>query len=124
MDDLILEKRSRTIDLDGRRFVLREMGAEMQRRYLDSLMAAGREIRARARGESVSGDAQVALAAEADLGMAIIMDILREPVDPALPADSAFIAGLSYRQCQDLFRIQDELNGTQELLKNLQSLLA
>ena len=123
-DTLILEKRSRTVRLGDRSFIMREMGADEYRRYTKALIEAGKDAKDRLSGSDRSLetiDAALKVAAETEL--LLLMDLLKEPTDQSKPADEAFLRGLSYSQRIGIFSLQDDLNGTKDLLKNLASLL-
>jgi len=122
-DCFILEKRRRTIQLDGRKFVMREMSAEALRAYTQTLLKAGQELKDQLKTDSGVDLVQV-LKEAAETELLILMDLLKEPADGGQPADEAFLRGLSASQRQGIFTLQDELNDMQNLLKKTASLLA
>ena len=123
-DVFILDKRKRTVRIEDREFVMREMGAEAYRDYTKNLIEAGKEAKARLSNRDYMITFDAALQVASDTEMILLMELLKEPVDSTKPADEAFLRTLSYSQRGGVFKLQDELNGTAELLKNLVSLLA
>lgn len=122
MEDMfILEKRHRTVRIDGRGFVIREMSAEALREYIKAIQEADRAVKAAIAAESGSITMDSAISIATDGELLLLMDVLAEPLDE--PADEAFCRSLSYSQRVAIFKIQNELNDTGELLKNLTSLL-
>lgn len=124
MEDMfILEKRHRTVRIDGRGFVIREMSAEALREYIKAIQEADQAVKAAIAAESGSITMDSAISIATDGELLLLMDVLKEPLNPDEPADEAFCRSLSYSQRVELFKIQNELNDTGELLKNLTSLL-
>lgn len=119
METFILEKKERTVQIEGRKFILREMGAERFRNYTLKLVEISKAIKDIASRRSVDTKNSENAKAEEEL----LSIILSEPIDPDKPADSNFLQSLSFSQRLGLFKIQDELNGTEELLKKIQNLL-
>lgn len=121
-DTFILEKRQRVIRLDDREFTMREMGAADFRSYTNKLVEMHKGVKACAQMSS-DGDISALLRDASNMECALLQMVLSEPLDESKPADEDFIAGLSFSQRQAIFKAQDELNNTAELLKNLTSLL-
>ncbi len=122
-DNFILEKRHRTVQLDGRKFVMREMSAEALHDYTQTLLKAGQDLKAQLKADS-GVDLTQAMTEAAETELLILMDLLKEPADGGQPADEAFLRGLSSSQRQGIFTLQDELNDLQNLLKKTAALLA
>lgn len=124
MEDLfILEKRKRTVRVDGREFVMREMSAEALRDYIKAIQEANQAVKNALAAEkgSITMDNAISIATDGEL--LLLMDVLKEPVNPAAPADEEFCRNLSYTQRVSIFKLQNELNDTGNLLKNLSGLL-
>ena len=124
-DTFILEKRKRIVKLDDEHsFVMREMGAEAVRSYSHAVIDAGQKAKASLVTDKANLTLEEALRAVTDAELSLLMDLLKEPVDETKPATEEFCRGLSYSQRVGLFKLQNELNGMDELLKNLAGLLA
>ncbi len=122
-DTFILEKRKRTVRIDGRSFIMREMGAEAFRDYIKSIQEASEAVKAGLAAERDSTTMHDAIALASDGELLLLMDLLKEPVPGGEPADEAFCRGLSFSQRSAIFKLQNDLNDAGALLKNLTSLL-
>lgn len=119
-DIFILEKRHKTVAIDGRKFIMREMGAEALRSYVKALIAANRELKARL---TETRDVGSAMQEASETEILLLMDLLKEPAEDSQPADEAFLWGLSFSQREAIFKLQDDLNDMEALLKKTASLL-
>lgn len=120
-DTFILEKRRKTVVIDGRKFIMREMGAEALRSYTKNLYSVGRELKARV---AEKRDIEEAMQEASEAELHLLMELLKEPADADKPADEAFLRGLSHSQREAVFKLQDELNDMEGLLKKTASLLS
>ncbi|MBQ7567296.1 hypothetical protein IJT17_00645 [bacterium] len=120
-DTFILEKRHKVVAIDGRKFVMREMGAEELRNYSKALLEASRSLKASLADKQ---DLESAMMEASETEIRLLLKLLKEPVDAARPADKAFLSDLSYSQRQAIFKVQDDLNDMENLLKKMASLLA
>ena len=119
-DVFILEKRHKTVLIDGRKFIMREMSAEALRAYTKNLYSASRDLKARLAEKT---DIESAMLEASETELLLLMDLLKEPVEADKPADEAFLRGLSFSQRQGIFKLQDDLNDMEGLLKKTASLL-
>ncbi len=124
MERFLLERESAEVEVCGRRFRLQEMsGSELReynRRQIEMSDSAVRDL---AEDESIWSDAQdsvtlLSAAAEKMAGResAFFCWLLSTPTDGGEPADDALLENLTPRQRLRLLEVQDNLNGTKELL--------
>lgn len=124
MERFVLERESAEVEVCGRRFRLQEMsGAELReynRRQIEMSESAVRDL---AEDESIWGDSHdsvtvLSAAAEKMAGRenAFFRWLLRNHEDGGAPADDVMLESLTPRQRLRLLEVQDNLNGTKELL--------